>query len=253
MPRQARAISESGYYHVISRGVNKEVIFRDDRDYLKYLGFLRQYSEESGISIVAYCLMNNHVHLLIRDQEGELSVFMKRIGISYAQYFNTRYERTGHLFQGRFKSQNVEDEDYLLTVYRYILLNPEKAGIASAEKYPWSSYHDYYRRSELTDAAIVRSLIGIHVSLREFLNQKGQDKDCQLFEHERPDEKWPSGVVEELLDHKDLKAVSATERDRYLQILMEAGLSMRQIEQVTGINRGIVQRLSMRVKKNRPS
>jgi len=248
MPRRARQKSTTGYYHVITRGVNRAVIFEDEADYQKYISFLKKHLSETDIILIAYCLMNNHVHLLVRDPDGQLSAFMQKLGISYAQYFNTRHERTGHLFQGRFRSQNIEDEKYLLTVYRYILMNPEKAGIAAAETYSWSSYHDYYAEDTLTDPSIIKSLIGRDEKLRDFLNRNDKDDECLRFECEGNDDDWIANVVETVLQNKKLKALSSAERNKSLQDLLEAGLSVRQIEQITGINRGIVQRLSKRVK-----
>ena len=107
--------------HIIVRGIGKQILFEDDSDRRTYLSFLKKYRGETEITIFAYCLMENHVHLLIQDRNGAAPLFMKKMGVSYAQYYNRKYDRIGHLFQDRYKSERIEDDAYLLTVFRYIL------------------------------------------------------------------------------------------------------------------------------------
>ena len=246
MPRQARQLCEKGYYHVIARGVNKEIIFREEGDYLKYIGFLKKYSEEQEIILVAYCLMSNHVHLLIQDQKDHMSAFMQKLGMSYAQYYNKRYERTGHLFQNRFKSQLIGDDFYLTTAYRYILKNPEKAGIAPASEYRWSSYHDFSGQGGLTDTRSVEQLIGDSDAFNRFMGEAASDLACLNFEYSHSDDSWAAEVAEEIVGNKDLRKLSKDERNCYLRMLIETGLSIRQIERITGVKRGVIQNLSAR-------
>ncbi len=105
-------------------------------DYKYFLKLLRRFSEECNVTLVAYCLMENHVHLLVNDlHSNNISKFMQKIGVTYSGYYNRKYDRSGHLFQDRFRSETVEDERYLLTVFRYILNNPKKAGICPASSY----------------------------------------------------------------------------------------------------------------------
>lgn len=142
-PRSARLELPGVPLHVTQRGVNRCAIFRDDRDRRWYRQLLRQACSEHHVSTHAYVLMGNHVHLLLSaDKSGAISRAMRHVGQSYAQGFNRRYGRTGALWQGRFKSSMVEDERYLLTVMRYIELNPVRAGmVVLAEDYRWSSVH----------------------------------------------------------------------------------------------------------------
>jgi putative transposase len=144
MPRHARKKSKTGVYHVMVRGINKEIIFHDDEDRRKFLYILAKVKEGYPFELLGYCLMNNHVHLLIREGTENISQIMKRIGTRYAIYFNSKYDRKGHLFQNRFRSERVEDEEYLLTVLRYIHQNPVKAFLVNDTKdYLWSSYRAY--------------------------------------------------------------------------------------------------------------
>ena len=138
MPRQERTKSGTGIYHVMLRGINKQDIFEDDEDYLQMTSCLQGLTErydENGVTveplctIYSYCLMSNHLHLLIREQEEDISSVMKRLGVAYAYYFNKKYQRNGHLFQDRFRSEPVNTMDYFVTLMRYIHQNPLKAGL----------------------------------------------------------------------------------------------------------------------------
>jgi len=130
MPRQAREKSEKGIYHIILRGINKQQIFEDEEDYFKFLDTIEKYKTTSGYKILAYCLMGNHIHLLLMTGKESLEKIFKRIGSSYVYWYNWKYGRAGHLFQDRFKSEPVDDEDYLFTVLKYIHQNPLKCGYA---------------------------------------------------------------------------------------------------------------------------
>ena len=111
MPRRARTISNSGYYHVVMRGIGKQILFEERADYLRFLETLERYLSEEPFDVLAYCLMENHVHLLLHTQSG-LERIMKRIAGSYAYYFNNKYERSGHLFQDRFSSEPIDSDSF---------------------------------------------------------------------------------------------------------------------------------------------
>ena len=153
MPRTARTKSNTNIYHVMLRGINQQVIFEEDDDRRFFLHTLKKAKETSGFKLYAFCLMTNHVHLLLEEGAEPLEIVFKRIGSGYVKWYNEKYQRTGHLFQDRFRSENVEDERYFRTVFRYILQNPVKAGIAfSPDRYRWSSYMAYDRGAgSLTD------------------------------------------------------------------------------------------------------
>lgn len=158
MPRIARQQAQSGIYHIMLRGINRQDIFTEDADRHKFLQLLvdlqQNYDDKgrsigSNFTLYAYCLMSNHVHLLYRQGSEGVEQSMKRLEVSYAQYFNKKYGRVGHFFQDRFKSEPCEDFDYFLTLLRYIHQNPVKAGITgSVENYPWSSWSEYICTSE---------------------------------------------------------------------------------------------------------
>ena len=142
MARQPRFVLPGQPQHVIQRGNNRTVIFADEADYLCYLQMLTDASNRHGCKIHAYVLMPNHVHLLVTPESGQgISRVMQSLGRRYVQYFNYRYQRTGTLWEGRYKATLVDTEQYLLTCYRYIELNPVRAGmIGHPADYRWSSF-----------------------------------------------------------------------------------------------------------------
>jgi len=149
MPRTIRKGSKTGVYHIMLRGINKQCIFNDGEDKRIFINRLLRYKEIGDFEIYAYCLMDNHVHLLIKERSETVSVLIKRIGVSYVNWFNNKYDRTGHLFQDRFKSEPVENDSYLLTAARYIHQNPVKIG-QSIEN--WTSYPDNKTRGRCSVA-----------------------------------------------------------------------------------------------------
>ena len=134
MARQARKLSDSGYMHVIVRGIGRQLLFETAEDRTFYLETLKQYSQAVGVTVCAYCLMEDHVHLLMYDPERRIPALMKKLGVRYSYYFNRKYVRIGPVFGDRYRSEAVEDNRYLLSVYRYILREPEKAGIGKASE-----------------------------------------------------------------------------------------------------------------------
>lgn len=142
MPRRARILLPGVPVHVIQRGNNRSACFYADEDYRFYLEHLTVQAVKHGCAIHAYCLMTNHVHLLLTPQGVEsLGRLMKSLGQRYVQYVNRTYRRTGTLWEGRFRSCLMQDETYVLACYRYIELNPVRAGmVAHPGEYRWSSY-----------------------------------------------------------------------------------------------------------------
>lgn len=142
MARRMRLVFPGVALHVIQRGVNRSACFRCESDYLVYLANLRQLSAKHGCAVHAYCLMTNHVHVLLTpDAEQSCTAMMRDLGQRYVPYFNSRHGRTGTLWEGRFRSCIAESAYYVLACHRYIELNPVRAGmVAQPSAYPWSSY-----------------------------------------------------------------------------------------------------------------
>ena len=142
MPRKPRYLSNKKYFHVMTQGVNKSYILDNEIDIKHYIKTMYKIKSKYSLDIIAYCIMNNHTHMLINTEKVEvLSQFMQRINTIYAQYYNYKYKRVGHLFRDRFKTQEIYDENQLLNCIKYIFNNPVKAGMCShASEYPYSNY-----------------------------------------------------------------------------------------------------------------
>ncbi|WP_279222718.1 transposase [Stutzerimonas kunmingensis] len=143
MPRQPRLEMTGLPHHVVQRGVDRQAVFFDRECYLDYLHLLHAYAGHLEVNIHSWCLMTNHVHLLLTPHvPGGLSRLMQNLNRRYVQQINRRFGRTGHLWAGRFKASIVSHERYLLSCMRYIELNPVRAGmVPHPEAYPWSSWH----------------------------------------------------------------------------------------------------------------
>lgn len=151
---------QGGFYHIFNRGIRKQNLFADDKDYKRYLDRMREYKDKHSISIIAYCLMPNHIHLLIRQNGPEpASAFVQRLHTAYTMYFNKKYDLVGHPFQSRFKAKMVGKDEYLRDLSRYIHLNPKKL-VSKLPSYKWSSYPAYLKDSEnnLADTKFILSM-----------------------------------------------------------------------------------------------
>ncbi len=244
MPRMARQKSESGIYHVMLRGINQQQIFEDDEDRQRFLQTLQNYKAPCGYIVYAYCLMGNHVHLLLKEGKEELSLVFKRIAGSYAYWYNWKYHRCGHLFQDRFKSEPVEDDGYFLMVLRYIHQNPVKAGICrSAEDYAYSSMREYLSASNLADTSFVFSMISAEEFL-EYHRDENTDHCLEIEENFRLSDDEAKRIIQKLTKCEtasDFQKLDTVKRDSFIQMLHDRGLSVRQISRLTGISKRIVE------------
>lgn len=253
IPRTSRFTAADNYYHVITRGNGQQLLFETNDDYQYYLSLLQRYSEETQVKICVYCLMDNHTHLLVHDEELNLSLFMLKLGTTYARYYNRKYDHSGHVFQNRFKSVLIEDERQFMTVCKYILYNPEKAGICNYPIYPWSSYSAYFSQSDtfgFLDQNIIHTLFANEQCFYNFLStsqeeESNKDNINMEYDKDKTDDFWARQVMANIL-HIDsgtcLQNLGRHDRDSALRQLKEAGLSCRQISRLTGISRGVIQR-----------
>ena len=251
MPRTARRRSVSGVYHVILRGINRRNIFLDREDRIMFLDRLASVKKRSRFIIYGYCLMDNHIHLLIAEISETISQIMKRLGSTFVYWYNKKHDRVGHLFQGRFFSEPVEEDEYLLTALRYIHQNPVKAGISSdCASYPWSSYHDYMNPgkidSGLTDTALVLEIIGGQQNFAQFhLQMCGSDLQ-DVEDIARATDELAEQLIQQVLAGKstaELLKMTVIGRNMILRELKALpGVSQRQIERFSGINRNMIQR-----------
>jgi len=146
MPRKPREIRQDEYYHILSRGNNRQKLFYEPKDYAVFLRLLKRYINRHSVLLYHYCLMTNHVHLLMRSDKSHLGITKTMHGLqtAYASYFKKCRQATGHVFENRFRDFHIDSEAYLLECGRYIERNPVRAKmVAHPEFYPWSSYRHY--------------------------------------------------------------------------------------------------------------
>lgn len=142
MLKYGRVILENAYYHIISRGNQKQGVFFEDKDFEKYLNLLSRYKEKYGFKVYAWCLMPNHIHLILDvDKPQDLAKVMQGLNLAYAKWFNNKYNKVGHLWQNRYKSMNIQKSQYALDCINYIEANPVRANLKQSPlDYKWSSF-----------------------------------------------------------------------------------------------------------------
>ena len=253
MVRSAREKSASGIYHVMLRGINRQDIFCDAEDYWHFLEIVKRVKESGSCIIYGYCLMENHVHLLLCERGQELAVIMKRIGTSYAWWYNKKYDRVGHLFQNRFRSEAVETETYLLGVLRYIHHNPVKAKLSlTPDLYKWSSYQAYCRGQDdfgITDTTLVLNTFNCDIESAvkqfiDFMEQKSNEQFLDDSSKERKSDVQLICEIKELLNGQALDSLQSMETRNRNEIIQrikgKTGVTQRQIARVTGLHPSIV-------------
>jgi len=249
MPRAAREKSSTGIYHIMIRGINRQNIFEDDEDRERFVDTIARYKKETDFKLYAYCLMNNHVHLLVKENKIELSKIMKRIGTSYAYYFNWKYGRNGHLFQDRYKSEVIENDAYFNIAIRYIHQNPVKAGISKMNEYKWSSYNCYIKGEGILDKGFFLNMLSNDRDLAikkyiDFMNEPNKDECLEIDERIRLTDEKVRNIIKEigkLEDISGIKNLDTVIRNKILRKAKEIeGISVLQISRVTGINRAVI-------------
>jgi REP element-mobilizing transposase RayT len=244
------------------RGNNKQVIFEYENDYLRFQQLMYQKCNPKDVVgnpmppccvIYAYCLMPNHVHLLLQEKQKTLGEVMKRITIAYAYYFNRKYQRNGYLFQDRFRSEPVDDAGYFIKLMAYIHLNPVNACIVSAPgEYPWSSWSEYenLRCCPMPFCAVSSVLSRISwEALNELVNEP-LPKTSRILDYNNEttirlnEEKIREFICKdcEFQNPKDIQTLSKPERKAVLKKILDFGGSIRQISRLTGLSESIVRR-----------
>ncbi|MBO5153827.1 MAG: transposase [Eubacterium sp.] len=251
MPRHSRKKSSTQTYHVVIKGADRQLLFEEQQDFEKYLEIIEYYKEQCQFDLYAYCLMSNHVHLLIHHtSDFSLETIFRRINTSYAGWFNMKYNRTGFVQDGRYFSEPVESERDLLTVVKYIHFNPTKAGMEEAPgaSYPWSSFYDYRDQfNGLTDISLVLDIVG-GTEHFQVLHTIGSDDKCMDIDQFR--KRLPDDVAKDII-YQISKCSSSTEfqklsleaRNQYIALIHEKGVSIRQLNRLSGIPRGVIERV----------
>ncbi|WP_234031467.1 transposase [Lentibacillus cibarius] len=249
--RKPRKKSRTGIYHIMLRGVNRQVIFEDEADKHRLLETIKRFKEKSHFKIYSYCLMDNHIHLLMKETEEPVSMIIQRISSSYVHWYNNKYDRTGHLFQERFKSECVETVSYFLTVLRYIHQNPIKAGLASnVLKSEWTSIHEYIDKPRFIDINLGLKLFSPDrakaIQLFTLYMQESNDDKC-LNDHIRlrmTDNEIRIYLAELGVPNSSLLQQMGKKERNELLVKLKAlnGVSHRQLARMTGLSKSVITR-----------
>ena len=244
------------------RGNERKDIFIDNEDKEKLIKIILHKKADETFKLYAYCIMDNHLHLIVKEQKETISQIIKKIAISYAYYFNNKYKRVGHLFQDRYKSETIEDEPYLLSVIRYIHNNPEKAGITKKEKYKWSSYSNYTvllnHHREIPEIKEILKMFSSDKerALKKFIYYSNQYEEKNFLEMKETikseiDEENVNEYIKGYLQSRNLKKEDLKRRehtqqkeDLIQQLTKRSNLSKRKIAILIGVNRETVRRVS---------
>ena len=185
MSRPYRLQSEDCFYHITSRGDDRKRIFLSERDYHKFIEYISYAKAKYKFHVYAYCLMPNHYHLLLETTQANISKIMHYLNGSYTMYYNTKRKRSGHLFQGRFKSIVVDKDSYFQELSRYIHLNPVKAKITKQpEAYRWSSYRGYFgKQDQVLDYDRIKQYLGMDKNQYRQFVLSGLDKSVDPFKN----------------------------------------------------------------------
>jgi|LSQX01.1.fsa_nt_gb REP element-mobilizing transposase RayT len=256
MPRAPREKSESGIYHIMIRGANRQEIFHDEEDRLRFLETLKRYMTKVDMKVYGWCLMDNHIHLLLSEGKEEISITMKRIGVSFVWYYNRKYKTTGHLFQDRFQSEKVETDEYILTVIRYIHQNPVKANLVKrVHDWEWSSCIGYYGKTinppGLLDSDFVLKMFAgdrdIAVAAFKEFNEQVNDDECldQIVEKEvlLSDTEAREKIINTIgkVQLAQIKSFPKAKRDELIRKVKGIkGISQRQAARIMGISPNLI-------------
>jgi len=240
-----RSYSNSKIYHIILKGIDNQDIFYEDQDRRVFLKKLALTKKEYDNKIYAYCLMDNHIHLVIRIEKEFLSKAIQSLMIRYVQYFNRKYKRIGTLVQSRFKSRNVENQRYFLEVCRYVHRNPENAGMAKTENYQWSSYQEYLGKAKIIDKNVL--LHYLDNDINEFIKYTAKNDVYEnlneLAEYEIISKLTDTEVSNIILKIFDIKELS--EIPYYFKKLDEIELkeSIAKMKKIKGTNKTQIARI----------
>lgn len=252
MSRLQRNRSKSGYYHIMLRGNEKKSIFLCDDDKLRFVETVCRMKQDNRFKLYAFCLMDNHVHMLISEEDEDIAKVNKRITVSYVSYFNKKYKRVGHLFQDRYKSEVVTEDNYILTLARYIHQNPLKACVVKDLKdYKWSSYHGYLNENDFTaqiiDTEFILGMLSENKNTAKSLfisyMNKENDEDFMDIGEDRVimEENEAVMLYRNMLLARGLLSGSGTKveipKDLLIEYKKETNFSTRKISTIVGLNK----------------
>ena len=245
MPRGPRKLSNTGIYHVMLRGADRRVIFQDDQDNYVFLKKLLQVKQVSPFALYAYCLMGNHVHLLMEERDEPLQTVFKRLGVAYVNYYNQKYELHGHLFQDRFKSEAVETDAYFLDVLRYICQNPVKAGLVTNPfNYNWLGCSSINHSDPLLDSISEYTDMSM-TALLDFVLHPCDSGHIEDTGYKRLTDKEAITRICKTCNCTNVLEIGAWPvpvQKIAIKKLLKTGISIRQLSRLTGISKTLIER-----------
>lgn len=246
----------TGFYHVCARGTGKQLIFESDEDRWEFLELMRDCCREEGVTVIAWCLLGNHVHLVLADYEDRMSAAMHRLLLTYARRFNKRTGRTGHLFQNRFDRRSLDTDWQVMEAIRSVHADPQEAGVSLIERYPWSSFAEHLCAYDGDAADAARGFSDSSCVLELFGSAEGfiayslstpagsESALCDMKETEWERHAFADKMAKELgVPLRGVKAAPPAQRDTVIFGLHDAGFTVRQIERYTGIGKSTVSRI----------
>ena len=238
----------TGFYHVCARGTGKQLIFEGDDDRREFLELMRECCRKAGVTVIAWCLMGNHVRLVLADYEDAMSAAMHRLLLTYARRFNKRTGRTGHLFQNRFDRRSLDTDWQVMEAIRSVHADPQEAGVSLIERYPWSSFAEHLCAYD-GDAADVAGGFSDPSCVLELF---GSAEGFIAYSLSAPDGSEPAlerhAMANKLAKRlgvplNGVKTAPPAQRDTVIVGLNNAGFTVRQIERYTGIGKSTVSRI----------
>ena len=248
MPRLKRnLIRENKFLHIMVQGINRERIFKKDNQKKEYIKLLKEYSEKYKIKVIAYCVMDNHVHILVNYMEIEdIIKFMQKINTIYAIYYNKNQNRVGYVYRDRYKSQVIKDRKHFINCIIYIHNNPVKAQICSdASKYVYSSYNSLYKNKEMIEN------IFLNKALYKNMHMKENEQEDYYIETKEDNEIQYTKYIELFLEKRNVCICEINNNDELIKEISQVlkhryNLSYKKIEDLIKVHREKIRRILLK-------
>lgn len=243
MPRKARKDLETGFFHVMVQGIKKENIFYNNKYKEKYIYLMKFFKEKQKIDIISFCVMENHVHIIIYTEDiNELTIFMRKLNTTYAINYNKEEKRVGYVFRNRFESKEIYNQYYLTKCIKYVHMNPVKAGIVRLEKdYKYSSYNDYINKKGIITEEIIQKIFNSKYNyLKEFLKIEYDEKLFKELEKEEITEEKLQEEIDKFIKKEEIILRELQEDKRLIKKLynsMELKPTKTKLAENIGISR----------------
>lgn len=243
MPRISRETFNSGFFHIMIQGINKEYIFKEKDNKTKYLYLMKKYYEDYKLKIISYCIMNNHAHFIIySDDIAQISAYMHKINSIYAMNYNRNINRVGYVFRDRYKSQYIFDREYLYKCIKYIHMNPVKAHIVDMEnKYEYSSYNDFKYKRNFINNDVINLIFNTTDYIKIFNNI--EESDIEIIDVDRDNENFEI-AIKNYLNKEDI-SIEEIKNNKiclydFVKYLINKGYKQKQIAKKLNVSNSTI-------------